>query len=179
TDEGVVSDKVTTVEAEEAIGGTGPNKDKTAFKVTTLKVDGSDKTVSWQGPDGDKIVRYREQSFGSAAGAVELEEHWDPYKIHIDGSADNTKADATWIEEYEETKTPAVGNPVTASERDVWTVDQADAEVTVPAGTFQHAVVFTKAGAGDLKTYWYVRGVGKVKETGGQTEELESYEVDP
>ena len=36
-----------------------------------------------------------------------------------------------------------------------------------------------KAGGSNLKTYWYVPGVGKVKETGGQTEELVSYEVAP
>lgn len=36
-----------------------------------------------------------------------------------------------------------------------------------------------KAGGSTAKTYWYVRGVGKVKEIGGQTEELSSFEVAP
>jgi hypothetical protein len=39
--------------------------------------------------------------------------------------------------------------------------------------------VLQKAGSSTAKTYWYVRGIGKVKETGGQTEELVSYEVQP
>ncbi|MET0389201.1 MAG: hypothetical protein ABW321_24730 [Polyangiales bacterium] len=179
TDEDGVSDKTTTIEAEEAVGGTGPNKDLTAFRVVTLKADKTDQTISWQGPiaSGATIVRYREQSFDRADGNVELEEHWDPYKIHIDGSADHTKAGASWLEDYEETKAPAVGSPIVAAERDRWTVDQPDVTVEVPAGKFEHAIVFTKAGAGDQKMYWYVRGVGKVKETGGQTEELESYTV--
>ena len=64
------------------------------------------------------------------------------------------------------------------AERDPWTVDAVSQMVTVPAGTFR-AIVLTKAGGSSLKTYWYVPGVGKVKETGGQTEELVSYEVRP
>jgi hypothetical protein len=50
--------------------------------------------------------------------------------------------------------------------------------VTVPAGTF-HALILQKAGSSVAKTYWFVRGVGKVKETGGQTEELVEYHVVP
>ena len=50
--------------------------------------------------------------------------------------------------------------------------------ITVPAGTFE-AVVFQKIGSDTPKRYWYVAGVGKVKETGGQTEELTEYELLP
>jgi hypothetical protein len=39
--------------------------------------------------------------------------------------------------------------------------------------------VLIKSTATGSKTYWYVPGVGKVKETGGQTEELVSFDVDP
>lgn len=182
TDKGVSTEKTTTIEAEEVIGGTGPHKDDMAFRVVTLKKDGTDQTVSWQGvvEDGDdeKVVRYREQSFDKADGAVELDTYWDPYKIHIDGTAAHTVAGATWIDAYQETRqTPDGAAPTTTEERDAWAVDQLDATVEVPAGTFEHAIVFTKAGGEDLKTYWYVRGVGKVKETGGQTEELLSYQV--
>jgi len=179
TDKGVVSEKTTTIEAEEAVGGTGPSKDVRAFRVNTLKDDGTDQTISWQGVVGDKVVRYREQALLQTGGELELEEHWAPYKLHIDGSAEHVAADAKWVEAYEETKILSNGTSTTASQRDAWAVDQADATVTVPAGTFEHAIVFTKAGGTDLKMYWYVRGVGKVKETGGQTEELESYQVTP
>ena len=51
--------------------------------------------------------------------------------------------------------------------------------VTVPAGTFTDTVVLEKIGGSVLKTYWFARGVGKVKETGGQTEELVEYGVSP
>jgi hypothetical protein len=177
---GVVSMKVTEIGAEEVVGGTGPHKDDMAFKVVTEKKDGTDKSISWQQLMGDdKVLRYREQSFSKATGDLTLEEHWDPYKLHIDGTAKHTVAAATWLEEYDETKLPAAGQPTTASQQDRWTVQSADESVTVPAGTFKHALVITKAGGSNLKTYWYVRGIGKIKETGGQTEELVSYQLSP
>lgn len=179
TDSTGVSDKVTTIGDMQQVGGSGPHKDDMAYEVTTLKSDGTDKTVSYQIDDGDKVIRWRELSYAGNSDTVNLEEHWDPYKLHIDGTADHTKAEATWLESYSETKLPAMGSSTTTDQRDRWTLDQQDATITVPAGTFQHALVFTKAGGGDLKTYWYVRGIGKIKETGGQTEELVSYQVTP
>jgi hypothetical protein len=38
-------------------------------------------------------------------------------------------------------------------------------------------VVLQKVGGSTPKTYYYARGVGKLKETGGQTEELVDYEL--
>jgi hypothetical protein len=169
------STKVTTIEKEERVGGMGPHKDEMAFRVVTKK-GASDQTISWQLDVGDKVVRYREQSFGAKSGELQLEEHWDPYKLHVDGTAAHRKAGATWLEVYEETKLPVDEASSTSTERDRWTVDSPDEVITVPAGTF-HAIVFQKAGGDSLKTYWYVPGVGKVKETGSQTEELVSYEV--
>jgi len=51
--------------------------------------------------------------------------------------------------------------------------------VTVPAGTFDNAIVLARTSDGSEKFYWFVAGVGKVKEEGGQTEELVSYQVNP
>lgn len=175
TNKGKVSTKVVTVMAEERVGGSGPHADEQAFKVVTKK-GALDQTVSWQALRGDAVVRFREQSFHADTGALELEEHWDPYKLHFDGSAARVEAGATWFEEYEETKLPSGASPQTSSERDRWLVDSPEEKVTVPAGTFRAVVVMKAAGA-ELKTYWYAPGVGKVKETGGQTEELVSYEV--
>jgi hypothetical protein len=175
TNNGTVSMKVTTITDEEKVGGSGPNADKSAFLVVTKK-GAKDETRSWQGLDGDRVLRYREQSFHETTGELEQEEHWDPYKLHFDGSDEHTAEGASWLESYDETKI-AEGKPdETAEARDRWTVDAPSVEVEVPAGKFR-AVVVQKASGGTLKTYWYVRGVGKVKETGGQTEELVSYEV--
>lgn len=180
TDHAVVSQKITTIEPAEPIGGSGPHAAERAFKIVTLKADGTDQTISWQAPLGDAIVRYREQSFASGAGgALELDEYWDPYKLHVDGGVEHTQPDADWFETYLEAKLPVGGSVSAKQTQDHWSVDQVDATVSVPAGTFQHAIIFLKGGGADLKTYWYVRGVGKIKETGGQTEELVSYRVAP
>jgi hypothetical protein len=175
-DEGV-TEKVTTIGDEETIGGDGPHADEKAFKVETKK-GAMDQTISWQRDLDGKIVRMRELSYSAKTGELELEEYWDPYKLHIDGTAEHLKAGATWLEEYDETKVPAGASASTAVARDRWSVDSVSESVTVPAGTFD-AIVLQKAGGSNLKTYWYVPGVGKVKETGGQTEELVSYKVAP
>jgi hypothetical protein len=171
--------KVTVVDPEEAVGGEGPNADVVANRVTTTKKDGADKTVSWQKYEDGIVKRFREQSFQAGDGTLELEEYWTPHRIHIDETAAHTTEGASWLEEYEETKLPVGGSPSTSSKRDRWTVQETNASVTVPAGTFDNAIVFVKSGASTQKTYYYVPGVGKVKELGGQTEELVSYEVEP
>jgi hypothetical protein len=171
TQDGEVTEKITTIEAAEPVGGTGPNAAKMAFKVVTKKGP-TDQTISWQAVEGDKVVRYREQSFGAQTGKLELEEHWDPYKLHIDGTAEHMVAGKVWVETYRETKLPANSQPVTTTAMDAWQV-VAECEVVQVLDKTYNALKVTKQG-GDLKTYWYVPGIGKVKETGGQTEELVS-----
>jgi hypothetical protein len=61
---------------------------------------------------------------------------------------------------------------------DVWSVVAESELVTVPAGQFA-ALVLMKGDAATGKKYWYVRDVGKVKETGAQTEELVSFSLAP
>jgi len=175
TDMGVIAMKTQTIGPLEAVGGTGPHKDKMAYRATTTKDDGGDMTVSWQADVDGKIVRYREQSFMATGGALELEEHWDPYKLRVDSAEAHLMAGAMWTETYTETKLPVGMPPSTATANDVWRVIAVNEAVTVPAGTFD-ALVIEKT-SGSPKRYWFVRGIGKVKETGTQTEELASYEV--
>jgi hypothetical protein len=178
TNNGVVSTKVVTIHGEEEVGGTGPHKSDLAFRVVTAKAD-DDQTVSWQVKIDERVLRYREQSFHATTGALEQDEFWAPYKLHFDGSAEHTKDGASWLESFEETKIAASGNKPdeVSDERDRWMVDSHSEKVTVPAGTFD-AVIVQKAGGSDVKTYWYVRGVGKVRESGSQLEELVSFEVE-
>lgn len=186
TDDEGTTTKVTTIAASPEPVGLGPLKDTVAYRVVTKKSDGADQTVSWQAQVGDMIVRYREQSYAASTGKLELEEYWQPYKLHVDGSAEHTTADAMWAMHYEETKVKVtddvLGTPSTAPTDDAWKVlndSAAHVAVTVPAGTFEDPVIIQKAGGSSLKTYWYVRGIGKVKESGGQTEELVSFTVSP
>jgi hypothetical protein len=177
TEAGALTSKVTTVGALMPVGGSGPFAATMANQVTTTK-GANDRTVSWQGPRGELVVRYREQAFGASSGLLAQEEHWSPPKLHLDMAAAHLVAGASWLEIYEETKLPAVGTATVATARDRWTVVAVDQPVTVPAGSFR-ALVLQKAGGSTAKQYWYVRGIGKVKETGGQTEELVSYQLQP
>ena len=177
-----VSLKTTTIGDLETVGGDGPNADVMAYHVTTAKgTDQNDHTESWQIPladNPDRIVRYREQSFDASSGDLELDEYWDPEKLHIDGSAERTAEKGTnWLEQYAETKLPVGLSPTTHDVRERWTVLDNDETLEVPAGTFEHSIHFQKVGSSSSKEYWYLRGVGKLKETGSQTEELTEYEL--
>jgi len=124
------------------------------------------------------VVRYREQSYRTPALDCRRPTIIRSRQALADGSAEHTTNGASWLEVYTDTKIPVGGATGTGSEnRDLWTVTSDNESVTVPAGTFD-AVVFQKAGSTN-KTYWYVRGVGKVKETGGQVEELVSFMLTP
>lgn len=164
--------KIVTVGAAEPVGGTGANAATVANKVTSTTIPG-DQTTVWQAPIGDMSVRYRDQS-ATATGEVSEENTWSPYRVYFDGSADHVKRGASWPVSFEETKTKTGKTPVTSTQLERWTVVATDEVVSVPAGAFR-ALVVQKTGGASVKTYWYVRGVGKVKESGGQTEELVTY----
>jgi len=180
TEAGAVTNKTTKVMDQTKVGGIGALKDTSAYLVVTMKgADQKDKTESYQAPDAanpDRIVRYRELSYGAMTGDLQLEEYWEPARQHIDGSK-VTGDGVTWIDAYTEYKLPVGGQPSPgASTHDQWIVLSADEAVDVPKGHFAHAVHLQKTG-GSTKEYWYVRGVGKVRETGGQTEELVDYHL--
>jgi hypothetical protein len=176
TKDGEVALKTTTIGELEEVGGDGPNAAVMAYHVTTAKgTDLNDHTESWQGPSSDddqRIVRYREQSFDASSGKLELDEYWEPEKLHVDGSAAHSVKGASWLESYAETKLAVGLSPTTHDVRERWIVADDDETLEVPAGTFEHVIHFQKVGGSSSKDYWYVRGLGKVKETGSQTEEL-------
>jgi hypothetical protein len=182
TKDGVEALKTTTIGELESVGGDGPNAELMAYHVTTAKgTDLSDHTESWQTPSSDvpeRIVRLREQSFDASSGKLELDEYWDPEKLHVDGSAEHTVKGASWLESYAETKLPVGLTPTTHDVRERWTVLDNDETLEVPAGTFDHVIHFQKVGSSTSKEYWYLRGVGKLKETGTQTEELTEASVE-
>jgi hypothetical protein len=179
TEDGAVSDKTTTVMEKTTVGGDGPLKDTEAYFVVTKKgADQKDKTESYQAPDPmepDRVLRYRELSYGAMTGLLQLEEYWVPPRIHADGSQLSKQS---WVDAYTEFKLPAGEQPSPGAEtHDLWVVLSTDEAIDTPSGHFAHAVHLQKTG-GSVKEYWYVRGVGKVRETGGQTEELVSYHLE-
>jgi hypothetical protein len=170
---GTTYDKVSTVEAFEDVGGAKAGV--MAYRVRTQGDDGE--TVSWQEDTGTAVIRHREQSFTTAA-ALQSDQVFMPYKLRIDEATDRTSDGASFGETYTEVETdPLTGATKTQTKADTWTVEAVNESVTVPAGTFScirlHRVG-TEAGSAD-KRYWFARGVGKIKESGGQTEELASF----
>lgn len=173
TDGDQVTQKTVRVGESRTVGGDGPNAQAGAFELTSEKDDSS--AVSLVADLDGRIVRYVEEEL-SASGDVERSYVWSPYRLYIDGSAQHRASGASWLEVSEESSTKAGEAAELSTLRERWMVTASKEEVTVPAGTFQ-ALVVQKAGGTKLKTYWYVPGLGKVKETGGQTEELVDYDV--
>lgn len=197
--DGSVSAKVQGVTAQTAVGGTGPSASKMAYKlVTGDRFDDKNGDVSYQDWVDSRLVRYREISIGASSGNTKKEEYYDPPRLRLDDTADHNTAGANWPEAYKTftVDTPPVaadaGTPdggagvdaglVTTNEQivDIWNVVAVDETVTVPKGTFKALVVQRIGNSGaSNKTFWFVRGIGKVKETGesDQTEVLSDYEL--
>jgi hypothetical protein len=168
------------VEEYGRVGGAGLHREAAAFRLVTTKAENlSDRTVSWQAWEGAKVVRYRELSYHKD-GTLELEEHWSPGKLRIDTSTAHTAPGALWSEAYEETKSTGDGVTNVVQATEWWSVTSRCEVVTVPAGQFAALVLLVATGttpdaASKHKTYWFSPGIGKIKEQGGQTEELVSY----
>lgn len=199
--DGSVSAKVQGVTAQTLVGGTGPSASKMAYKlVTGDRFDDKNGDVSYQDWVDSRLVRYREISISGSSGATKKEEHYDPARLRLDDTEGHRSMGDSWPESYTtvEIDTPSVaadaGVPdggagadagvITTMKQvvDVWNVIAVDQTVTVPKGTFKALVVqrLGNSGASD-KTFWFVRGIGKVKETGvgDQTEVLSDYEIKP
>jgi hypothetical protein len=168
---GTSYDKVSTVEAMEDVGGAKAGT--MAYRVRTTGSGGD--TVSWQEDTGTAIVRHREQDF-RVDGTMKTDSVYTPYKLRVDESAAHLAAGVDYQLSFTEVATKiADGTSQTLQKGETWSVVAVDEKVTVPAGTFTclHLMrVGTDDAAGAGKEYWFARGVGKVKETGGQTEEL-------
>ncbi len=185
-EDGTTTEKTTEIQDKEAVGY-GDSKDALVHKVLTTKKSGTDKTLSWQELVGDSVVRYREDSYSKKDGSLTETDYWTPYRLHADGTAAHTVNGATWTDAYAETKMP-VGEATEGPEQtsDKWMVVSDYECIDVPAGTGPNgpiaagkfaAVKFDKTTPkGKTKSYWYVRGIGKVREVSAeQTEQLTGF----
>lgn len=164
--------KTTTFEAYEDVGDrkTGIM----AFRQRTEKVAGH--ALSWHSDDCTAVTRHREQTY-DGAGTLVSDQFYVPGKLRVDETAAHTMLGATWTSAYTEVEVDPVVGTTTTSKDETWIVEGVDEPVTVPAGTFNALRVRkTTSGAAD-KTYWFVLGVGKVKEQGEQVEDLVSYSI--
>ena len=168
-------DKRTTVMAPRDVGGVHAGRQ--AFLVHVEQMKGS-KDV-YEGPVGDVDVRYQ-TIFVDDQGITTATDVVQPYRLRLDESVARTKAGAQWTETYTETSTPVGGPAKTTTKSEQWLVVSDAEPVTVLAGAYSSLHVRRTSNGGRVQDYWYVRGVGKVKETGGgQEEELMSFTPGP
>jgi hypothetical protein len=175
---GANADKTTTVEAYEDVGPTHPGKQ--AFRVRVEKLAGA--SVYWEGVEGGITVRYRNDDYDLLGALVDQVVN-QPYRLKLDESAEHLVPGTSFTETFTETTIDASGTTVKV-QVDRWSVVAPSESVTVPMGTFADALHTRRVGntsGTKQKDYWYVRGVGKVKEDGSdkQVEELRSYSAGP
>jgi len=161
------SDRLTTIMGEQDVGGS--HAGTRAFLTHIVQLYGS-KDV-FQAYLGDLDVRYR-SVFYDAQGVMTSTDVDDPYRLKLDESFAHTKPNAQWSQSFTETTTG--GTP--SHKTETWKVIANDEQITVIAGTYTALHIQRTSSGGAVQDYWYARGVGKLKETGGaQLEELISF----
>lgn len=170
--------------------GAGLRADTMAIYTVTKKMTGTliDQTVSWQGVEaapggGPMAVRYREQSFQAGSTTLNAEYLYEPYQLRLDETPMKLLPGAEVRQEYRQIETrPGLFMPEVTLQVDNW-IMEAEESITVQGNSFSQCIRFTKYGnlVDSGKSFWFCRGVGKVKEEPppgmGQIEELTDYLV--
>ncbi len=166
-EDGSVVIKRSEVVAEEEIGGLkGPQR---GYRFRTRSPSGT--VLSWFEFRDCILVRHREQELDTS-GTLTSDESYFPYRYRFDETPEHLVNGATYSLTYEERKLDGTRNQRT----ETWTVEATDELVTVAAGTFPCVRLRREVG-GSSKRYWFSRGIGKVREEGGQVEELTAYSI--
>ncbi len=169
-DNGVAYAKTSTVQDTEDAGG--PAAGITVFHL--IDIFPADKQDTWYQVDGQVVKRLHDDDLDSA-GNVKTDDWYSPFRLRVDETPEHTVAGATWSLTLTDTHTTTAKAATTTTKTDDWRVDGIDEPVTVPYGTFLSLHVSrTDPTDGSIKSFWFVRGVGKVKETNntGHLEEL-------
>lgn len=154
----------------------GPHAGKPAFKIHEDQLVGS--IDAWESFEGDVDVRYAQIDYDQTNTVVDqqIEVNW---RLKLDESPAHTAANATWGESFNETTITATTGTTTNAKTETWQVVNPAEAITVLAGSYTALHVRRTNSTGTTaktKDYWFVKDVGKVKETGGsQNEELMSY----
>ena len=192
--------KVVKIDEAGPVGGDGGSAQRPAYRHTTCKESPSpeackqppgadnktDQTVGWLGTYNKVIANYREQAFKKFTTMMTEEDWWEPYRTKIDQRPDHLMAGAMWTETFREYKRPWNGPMTVSKQTETWRVEAVGETIVVnpPGGaprTYPNCIKIshnTATGA-TTKTFWYARGIGKVKEMGTQMEELIDYTVVP
>lgn len=135
--------------------------------------NGTTETISVQRVEGTALVRESEVS--SEDGVVVERVRFSPPAVRVDLMISTLGAtyDATFAEEHLD----EAGNVThTTPKVQHFVIEAVDELIEVPAGEMRAVRVRRDTEGSSSKTYWYVRGVGKIREVGGQVEELSGWE---
>ena len=136
----------------------------------------------WEVPLGDLDVSYKVAFYNTSNVLYETDTE-DPYRLKLDESAAHTTTGAAWSETFSETAVVPNATPSTKAETLNWSVVSSAEPITVIAGTYTALHIRrVNPAKNPVETidYWYAKGVGRLKETGGgTTEELESFTPGP
>ena len=171
-----VTGRKTTIIGLEDVGG--PHAGVMAYK-THVELSAETKDV-WQCTASDLDVRFKTTYYNVSNAAYETDVQ-TPYRLHLDESAAHTTNGAAWTETFSETDTAPNQAPMTKTESLNWSVVSSAESITV-LGVAYTALHVRRVNPKKSETvdYWYAKGVGKLKESGGDTtEELESFTPPP
>lgn len=176
TSAGTTTSATTRVVSFGAIGGDKP--DVMAFRLETPSEYGN-KTVEWYEDRGGAIVKHLEQAV-DADGADYGDQIFMPYRLVVDERAEHTAANASYSEEFTQIEADTGGRH-SSCEGDAWTFEATDEQITVPAGSFACVRIRRVADGGKEKTFWFSRGIGKIKEQAstGKVVELTAFTPGP
>ena len=144
------------------------------FQLKTARNNDEIYSVQVMSADG-KLLRLNEESYEN--GTLKERLVFNPSSLRVDTAL--TSVGTTYESTHEERSLSLINDTVLSaiSKTQRFFVEASDEAVTVPAGTYRAVRVRRETVGSVQKTFWYVFGVGKVKETGGQTEELEKVEL--
>lgn len=139
---------------------------------TTIKSNG--RTVNWLRREGTAIVRVRQEDY-TPEDLLERVTEYQPYRLRIDEDPERLVQDATWDEAYTDIVYDPAGTELQRIDViDQWTVLGVDVPCTTPFGQLSCVKLHQNRIQGGIavKDFYFARGYGKVREEGGQTEEI-------
>ena len=152
----------------------------------TPGANGTDTTVGWRYSVDGVVLNYREQGYQVGTNMMTKDVWFQPARIRFDETPAHLMANAMWSETFTELTT-LMGVTTMQMKTVNWKVLAVGETVMVTVSGGQPKVYMNtlklthsnSMGMADAKTYWYARGIGKVKEIGGQSEELIDYTLAP
>ncbi len=141
---------------------------------------GGGSTENWMRTDGDALVRLQQMDYNSLDQLLRTTVY-DPHAIRLDEASDRITEGATYTQTYTEIEYDSTGTETRRAEvTEEWEILGVDVACDAPIGAFECLHVSRTRTAGGIaqKEYWFAKGIGKIREEGGQIEQLTACSVE-